>query len=178
MEVQDFVNSYIYCVGLESRLWLIIIFQFSNHEPGQLFSESYFNVAVMFASLPNYIAFFSELDDTKPLNILHEIISKFDQVMYIWRWKWRNNKIQKAVFHQFYLFQLMYGHQFDRIEKIKIIGSTFMAACGLLSGRKNSQDFDGDSEPFSKEGFRKIIIKFIIIIVHCTYTLIKHFWTL
>ena len=34
----------------------------------------------MFASLPNYIAFFSELDDKKPLNILHEIISKFDQV--------------------------------------------------------------------------------------------------
>ena len=92
MEVsQDFINSYIFIivigvnVGLKSRLWLINVFQFSNHEPGQLFSESYFNVAVMFASLPNYIAFFSELDDTKPLNILHEIISKFDQVMYIWR---------------------------------------------------------------------------------------------
>ena len=53
---------------------------FSNREPGKLFSESYQNVSVMFASLPNYIAFFSELDDKKPLNILHEIISKFDQV--------------------------------------------------------------------------------------------------
>ena len=55
----------------------------SQHEPGQLFSESYLNVAVMFASLPNYIAFFSELDDKKPLSILHEIISKFDQVYLI-----------------------------------------------------------------------------------------------
>ena len=53
---------------------------FSNREAGQLFSESYQNVAVMFASIPNYINFFSETDDKKPLNILHEIISKFDQV--------------------------------------------------------------------------------------------------
>jgi len=106
----------------------------NNREHGQLFSESYFNVAVMFASLPNYIAFFSELDDTKPLNILHEIISKFDQ--------------------------LMYEPQFNRIEKIKIIGSTFMAACGLLSGRKNSQDFDGDSEQFSKAENSRMIVRF------------------
>ena len=58
----------------------IVLSHFSNREPGQLFAESYFNVAVMFASLPNYIAFFSDLDDKKPLSILHEIISKFDQV--------------------------------------------------------------------------------------------------
>ena len=42
-------------------------------------------MSVMFASLPNYIAFFSELDDKKPLNILHEIISKFDQVSHLAR---------------------------------------------------------------------------------------------
>ena len=45
----------------------------------------------------------------------------------------------------------MYDVQFNDIEKIKIIGSTFMAACGLISGRKNSFDFNGESEPFSKE---------------------------
>lgn len=45
----------------------------------------------------------------------------------------------------------MYVAQFETIEKIKIIGSTFMAACGLKSGRKNSQDLDGDTEPISKE---------------------------
>ena len=39
-----------------------------------------------------------------------------------------------------------------RIEKIKIVGSTFMAACGLISGRKGSQDYEGQTlEPFSKE---------------------------
>ena len=31
----------------------------------------------------------------------------------------------------------MYEAQFNRIEKIKIIQSTFMAACGLLSGKYN-----------------------------------------
>merc|ERR1719244_1843979 len=32
----------------------------SNRETGKLFSESYQNVAVMFASLPNFIDFFTE----------------------------------------------------------------------------------------------------------------------
>ena len=59
-------------------------------------------------SLPQFTSFFADEDTTKPLNILHDIISKFDQ--------------------------LMYEAQFNRIEKIKIIQSTFMAACGLLSG--------------------------------------------
>ena len=62
-------------------------------------------------SLPQFTAFFTDEDTTKPLNILHDIISKFDQ--------------------------LMYEAQFNRIEKIKIIQSTFMAACGLLSGKYN-----------------------------------------
>ena len=58
--------------------------------------------------------------------------------------------------------QLMYEAQFDRIEKIKIIGSTFMAACGLISGRKNSQDYDAateqnTTEPFSKERLKETL---------------------
>ena len=61
------------------------------------------------SSLPQFTAFFTDEDTTKPLNVLHEIISKFDQ--------------------------LGYEPQFNRIEKIKIIQSTFMAACGLLSGK-------------------------------------------
>ena len=56
----------------------------------------------------------------------------------------------------------MYEAQFDRIEKIKIIGSTFMAACGLISGRKNSQDYDAateqnTTEPFSKERLKETL---------------------
>ena len=53
---------------------------FSNRTTGKLFCESYQQAAVLFASLPNYIEFFSELDEEKPLIILHDIISKFDQV--------------------------------------------------------------------------------------------------
>ena len=55
----------------------------------------------------------------------------------------------------------MYEAQYvARIEKIKIIGSTFMAACGLISGRKNSQDYDAateqnTTEPFSKERLKE-----------------------
>ena len=57
----------------------------------------------------------------------------------------------------------MFEAQFtDRIEKIKIIGSTFMAASGLISGRKNSQGLDGDSsfEPFSKAHNARILVRF------------------
>ena len=57
----------------------------------------------------------------------------------------------------------MYETQFiNRIEKIKIIGSTFMAASGLISGRKNSQDLEGDTstEPFSKAQNARILVRF------------------
>ena len=40
----------------------------------------------------------------------------------------------------------MYEPQFNRIEKIKIIQSTFMAACGLFSGRKLSLEYDTGEE--------------------------------
>ena len=73
-----------------------------------------------FFSLPGFSNFFTDEDDKKPLNILHDIISKFDQ--------------------------LMYEPQFNRIEKIKIIQSTFMAACGLFSGRKLSLEYDTGEE--------------------------------
>ena len=61
------------------------------------------------------------------------------------------------------LMQVMFEPQFtERIEKIKIIGSTFMAASGLISGRKNSQGFDGDtsSEPFSRAHNARILVRF------------------
>ena len=66
----------------------------------------------------------------------------------------------------------MYDVQFNDIEKIKIIGSTFMAACGLISGRKNSFDFNGESEPFSKERLNIHHIRediFFIIFFHLMF---------
>ena len=35
-------------------------------------------------------------------------------------------------------FQLLFEDEFSRVEKIKVISSTYMAACGLQPGRKNS----------------------------------------
>ena len=37
--------------------------------------------------------------------------------------------------HTSLTFQLMFEPQFNRVEKIKIISSTLMAACGLVPGR-------------------------------------------
>merc|ERR1719397_899323 len=107
----------------------------NSREAGKLFSESYKNAAVMFASLPQFTAFFTDEETTKPLNILHDIISKFDQ--------------------------LMYEAQFNRIEKIKIIQSTFMAACGLLSGRKLSLEYGENGwEEASKAQNAKAMAKY------------------
>jgi len=91
----------------------------SEREAGKLFSESYESVGVMFASLPNYINFFSEAEinqgGEKPLTVLNDIISSFDRI-------------------------LLEPQLFNRVEKIKIIGGTFMAAAGLNPGRKDSMD--------------------------------------
>lgn len=38
----------------------------------------------------------------------------------------------------FFSFQLLFEDEFCRVEKIKVISSTYMAACGLQPGRKNS----------------------------------------
>ena len=54
----------------------------------------------------------------------------------------------------------MYEVQFDRIEKIKIIGSTFMAACGLISGRKSSIDYENEEEAFTKGQNARTMAKF------------------
>ena len=54
----------------------------------------------------------------------------------------------------------MYEEQFDRIEKIKIIGSTFMAACGLISGRESSIDYENEEEAFTKGENARTMAKF------------------
>ncbi|KAG0715444.1 Adenylate cyclase type 2 [Chionoecetes opilio] len=75
----------------------------------ELYHESFKNVSVIFASIPNYSKLNREhkydKDGTKCLKVLNEIISDFDM--------------------------LTYDDLFQTIEKIKIVGSTYMAACGL-----------------------------------------------
>ncbi|KAL3186618.1 hypothetical protein MRX96_027429 [Rhipicephalus microplus] len=84
----------------------------------ELYHERYSNVAVMFASIPNYIEFYDETDVNKQglecLRLLNEIICDFDK--------------------------LLLKPKFSVIEKIKTIGSTYMAAAGLQPGREENGD--------------------------------------
>ncbi|XP_042243018.1 adenylate cyclase type 1-like [Homarus americanus] len=84
----------------------------------ELYHESYDHVSVIFASIPNYSEFYREnvlnQDGKMCLRVLNEIISDFDM--------------------------LTYNVQFMTMEKIKVVGSTYMAACGLQPGRRNSDD--------------------------------------
>ena len=95
-----------------------------GRDPGKVYSELYTNVAVMFASIPNYLDFYTEAELNEGgvtcLMILNEIISAFDE--------------------------LLSQEEFLNVEKIKIIGSTYMAACGLSPGRKGSTDDLQDDE--------------------------------
>ena len=77
----------------------------------------------MFASIPNYTEFYDENDVNKQglecLRLLNEIICDFDK--------------------------LLLKPKFSCIEKIKTIGSTYMAASGLQPGRES---FEGNNEGF------------------------------
>ncbi|XP_073330521.1 adenylate cyclase type 4-like [Pagrus major] len=74
-----------------------------------LYSQSYDSVCVMFASVPQFKEFYSESsanrDGLECLRFLNEIISDFDE--------------------------LLSKPKFSSVEKIKTIGSTYMAAAGL-----------------------------------------------
>ncbi|XP_064544952.1 adenylyl cyclase X E-like isoform X1 [Drosophila montana] len=87
----------------------IYLTSLASHE---LYYEDYEMVAVMFASLQNFVL------DLANLRVLNEIITEFDKILYYYR--------------KDYL-----------VEKIKIVGCTYMAACGLdlrFSGRIDGQD--------------------------------------
>ncbi|XP_054714099.1 adenylate cyclase type 2-like [Uloborus diversus] len=90
----------------------------NNRQTEELYHERYRNVAVMFASIPNYKEFYDETDINKQglecLRLLNEIICDFDK--------------------------LLLKPKFSRIEKIKTIGSTYMAAAGLQPGREENGD--------------------------------------
>jgi len=54
----------------------------------------------------------------------------------------------------FFIFQLLFDKEFESnpIEKIKVISSTYMAACGLLPGRNSSLETPASAfnEPFTR----------------------------
>ncbi|CAK6966814.1 adenylate cyclase type 1-like isoform X2 [Scomber scombrus] len=85
-------------------------FLMSNPRNMDLYYQSYAQVGVLFASIPNFNDFYIELDGNNMgvecLRLLNEIIADFDE--------------------------LMDKECYKEIEKIKTIGSTYMAAVGLV----------------------------------------------
>uniref|UniRef100_G3PI67 Adenylate cyclase type 1 n=1 Tax=Gasterosteus aculeatus aculeatus TaxID=481459 RepID=G3PI67_GASAC len=85
-------------------------FLLSNPRNMDLYYQSYAQVGVLFASIPNFNDFYIELDGNNMgvecLRLLNEIIADFDE--------------------------LMDKECYKDIEKIKTIGSTYMAAVGLV----------------------------------------------
>ncbi|XP_069939523.1 adenylate cyclase type 8-like [Cherax quadricarinatus] len=82
----------------------------------ELFSKAYENVGVLFASIPNFTQFYSEDVNRgmECIRLLNEIIADFDE--------------------------LLDEDRFTCIEKIKTIGSTYMAASGLNPTEKDVED--------------------------------------
>uniref|UniRef100_A0A182JI16 adenylate cyclase n=1 Tax=Anopheles atroparvus TaxID=41427 RepID=A0A182JI16_ANOAO len=75
-----------------------------------LYHQSYSKVGVIFCSVPNFHEFYTELDGSNQgvecLRLLNEIIADFDE--------------------------LLCEERFHAIDKIKTVGSTYMAAVGLI----------------------------------------------
>ncbi|CAG2165322.1 unnamed protein product [Oppiella nova] len=87
-----------------------------------LYYEAYNSIAVMFASIPNFFKFYNRLSFTndegiKFLEILNSIICEFDRLLLLPAYN-------------------------EKIEKIKTIGSTYMAAAGLKPGRASIRSID------------------------------------
>uniref|UniRef100_A0A4W4GNA2 Adenylate cyclase type 2 n=1 Tax=Electrophorus electricus TaxID=8005 RepID=A0A4W4GNA2_ELEEL len=93
-----------------------------NWKNEDLYHQSYDLVCVMFASIPDFKEFYTESDVNKEglecLRLLNEIIADFDE--------------------------LLSKPKFSGVEKIKTIGSTYMAATGLniTPGAEYAQDHD------------------------------------
>ncbi|CAH0604767.1 unnamed protein product [Chrysodeixis includens] len=83
-----------------------------------LYHQSYQRVGVVFASITNYHEFYMELDGNNQgmecLRLLNEIIADFDE--------------------------LLGEDRFGAIDKIKTVGSTYMAAVGLIPDRKMTDE--------------------------------------
>lgn len=99
-----------------------------------LYSQSYEEVGVLFASMPNFSDFYSE--DTvnnqglECLRFLNEVISDFDAVSAVVRRVYHNCTIFTTSTHHTPT-QLLAQPRFQDVIKIKTISSTYMAASGL-----------------------------------------------
>ncbi|KAF1751291.1 hypothetical protein GCK72_017845 [Caenorhabditis remanei] len=83
----------------------------------ELYARQHDNVCVMFASIPNFKDFWSEWDTNRKLEclrLLNEIVCEFDK--------------------------LLSKPKFSSVEKIKTVGSTYMAAAGLNESETDCED--------------------------------------
>ncbi|KAL0901728.1 hypothetical protein ABMA27_006907 [Loxostege sticticalis] len=105
-----------------------------NRSMDELYYENYDNVAVMFASLIDHkLGLDNDVDmsDKFVLRILDEVISDFDRL-------------------------LLTGESMYKVEKIKIAGMSYMAACGLDPSRRDSLNssnhsmYEGTSSPYDR----------------------------
>ncbi|XP_053558235.1 adenylate cyclase type 4 [Bombina bombina] len=118
IETMENVNR----VLLENVLPADVAQQFigQNLRNEDLYYQSYDCVCVLFASIPDFKEFYTECDENHEglecLRLLNEIIADFDE--------------------------LLSKPKFSSVEKIKTIGSAYMAATGLnaTSGQENLQD--------------------------------------
>ncbi|XP_050098981.1 Ca(2+)/calmodulin-responsive adenylate cyclase isoform X2 [Anopheles aquasalis] len=99
-----------------------------------LYHQSYSKVGVIFCSVPNFHEFYTELDGSNQgvecLRLLNEIIADFDE--------------------------LLCEERFQAIDKIKTVGSTYMAAVGLIPEYKMLP-----SEPGSTRKLMTALIDFV-----------------
>ncbi|RVE54430.1 hypothetical protein evm_000915 [Chilo suppressalis] len=106
-----------------------------NRSIDELYYENYDNVAVMFASLTDYklgMEDDADMSDKFVLSILDEVISDFDRL-------------------------LITGSSIHKVEKIKVAGWTYMAACGLdpcrrdsINSASNTSIYEGQNSPYDK----------------------------
>lgn len=103
-----------------------------------LYYKSYDCVCVMFASVPDFKEFYTECDINKEglecLRLLNEIIADFDEVNQQRKRILKCQDFEAMLQKQnvsFLSLQLLSKPKFSGVEKIKTIGSTYMAAAGL-----------------------------------------------
>lgn len=105
-----------------------------NRSIDELYYEKYDNVAVMFASLTDYkLGIEENSDDKLMLSILDEVISDFDRL-------------------------LLTGTSVYKVEKIKMAGWTYMAACGLDPNRRESIGSDSYHDRRQNTPYNRAIV--------------------
>ncbi|XP_063899611.1 adenylyl cyclase X E isoform X2 [Helicoverpa armigera] len=107
-----------------------------NRSLDELYYEKYDNVAVMFASLTDYklgMEGDADMSDKFLLSILDEIISDFDRL-------------------------LLTGTSDYKVEKIKMAGWTYMAACGLDPSRRESIDSVSNHESLQNSPYSRAVV--------------------